>query len=170
MGRSVSNNIMIYTTRQDFGKLFESVKEKGVGAEIGVQNGWNSLTILKYWTGKLLCVDIWENQDEFDTTVENISKLNTEIIKGKSVDVANTIEDESLDFVYIDAGHTYEDIKSDYEAWFPKVRNGGVISGHDYCDSFEGVKRFVDELGVKFNITTDDMWEGKPYQSWWFIK
>lgn len=51
------------------------------------------------------------------------------------------------DLIYIDAGHGYEDCSADIAAWLPHVREGGVLAGHDYCDSFPGVKRAVDEIG-----------------------
>ena len=53
-------------------------------------------------------------------------------IKTFSVLAANGIPDGSLDFVFIDAQHDYESVKRDIEAWLPKVRGGGLISGHDY--------------------------------------
>lgn len=94
---------------------------------------------------------------------------------GSSVDVAATIDNESLDWVYIDAGHTYEDVKADLAAWIPKVRIGGIIAGHDYFDGNWdgvefGVKKAVDELGENVQVTTDDFYGGHPFQSWWFIK
>ena len=48
-----------------------------------------------------------------------------------SIEVAQTIHDEVLDLVYIDASHFYTDIKADILAWWPKVKPGGYISGHD---------------------------------------
>jgi hypothetical protein len=95
--------------------------------------------------------------------------------KDNSVDASKTVINESLDWVYIDADHSYEGIKSDYNAWYDKVRVGGIISGHDYGlnGDCEGVKQFIDELtesGIEMHFTTDDFFEGRPYQTWWFIK
>lgn len=158
------------STRKQFGQLFQTVNELGKGVEVGVQRGFFSKLLSDRWTGKIFCVDMWE-----DETIENEAKsnLNTEqftMIKGDSIEVAKTFKDESLDWVYIDAGHSYEEVKADYDAWFSKVRVGGIISGHDYGDNEFGVKKFVDELNKKINLTTEDFWDGKEYQSWWFIK
>jgi len=52
--------------------------------------------------------------------------------------------DNSIDFIYIDASHDYENVKNDLIHWYPKVKIGGVIAGHDYYR--EEVKRAVDEF------------------------
>lgn len=51
--------------------------------------------------------------------------------------------DRSLDFVFIDASHKYEDVRDDVLAWLPKVKLTGIIAGHDY--GWDGVRRAVDE-------------------------
>jgi predicted O-methyltransferase YrrM len=61
-------------------------------------------------------------------------------------------EDGSLDFVFIDADHTYEGASQDIRLWRPKVRPGGWCGGHDYCQRFPGVIQAVKEafpLGVR---------------------
>ncbi len=49
----------------------------------------------------------------------------------KSEDAAKQFEDRSIDFLFVDAGHRYEDVISDLNAWFNKVKVGGIIAGHD---------------------------------------
>lgn len=66
------------------------------------------------------------------------------LIMGNSVEVVNNFGDESLDFVFIDANHDYESVKNDILAWMPKIKNGGILAGHDYFGS--GVKQAVDEI------------------------
>ena len=159
------------TTRGHFGILFNEVFLTGVGAEVGVQNGFNSLRILRYWKGKIICVDTWIKEEEFFLTQINLCGTKAILLKGTSTGIAKSIADNSLDWVYIDAGHSFAEVKADYEAWLPKVRTGGIISGHDYGDNdCIGVKQFMDQLGIPFELTTEDLWEGREYQSWWFIK
>ena len=79
------------------------------------------------------------------------------IIKGDSVEAAATIADASLDFVFIDGDHSYEGVKRDIEAWMPKVKPGGWLMGHDYPQR-AGVKRAVDELGIKVETDRDNVW------------
>lgn len=66
-------------------------------------------------------------------------------IKLPSVAAANMYSNNSLDFVFIDAAHEYESIKADIEAWYPKVKIGGYIGGHDYVPGKYGVYLAVDE-------------------------
>jgi predicted O-methyltransferase YrrM len=55
-----------------------------------------------------------------------------EIIKSDSCAATSLFENESLDFVFIDGNHRYDYVKKDIEAWLPKIKKGGIISGHDY--------------------------------------
>lgn len=94
----------------------------------------------------------------FDEAAENLKPL-TEIgivnlIKGYSLDIVNTYEDDSIDFCFIDASHEYEDVKADIEAWLPKIKSGGILAGHDYDIVWQGVIKAVDEILGKDNITT----------------
>merc|ERR1711879_559644 len=57
------------------------------------------------------------------------------LIKGLSVQAAKMFEDESLDWVYVDALHDHKSVIKDLEAWYPKVRWGGFLSGDDYGDA-----------------------------------
>jgi hypothetical protein len=73
-------------------------------------------------------------------------------IVGDSVAVAATYEDESLDFVFIDGDHRYEHVKADIEAWWPKVKPGGYIGGHDSTNEHvmsAVVEKFSDDVLVR---------------------
>jgi predicted O-methyltransferase YrrM len=71
-------------------------------------------------------------------------------IRTYSKNAANLFRDKSLDFVFIDASHEYEDVRDDILSWLPKVKEGGVIAGHDYYpydyNYFQGVKKAVNEI------------------------
>jgi hypothetical protein len=66
-------------------------------------------------------------------------------VKNLSHLASENYADNSLDFVFIDAAHDYENVRKDIICWYRKVKKGGVIAGHDYT-SAEGVKRAVDEF------------------------
>ena len=74
-------------------------------------------------------------------------------IKSMSWDAAVNFADESIDFVFIDADHSYESVKKDIEAWLPKIRKNGIISGHDYGNGNPSeVKQAVDEKFDNFQL------------------
>lgn len=74
----------------------------------------------------------------------------------KSVDAAKKYRDNSLDFVFIDASHDYDNVMADLKSWYPKVREGGMIGGDDYTDSWPGVKRAVDEFFSTLYSTSEN--------------
>jgi hypothetical protein len=168
---------MTHTSRSTFGALFQSVYKTGVIAEIGVQNGFNSKQLFESgWKGKIICVDNWIRQEELGIAKELLKDYSAYFMQCDSADAAQYFISENLDGVYIDAGHSYPEVKRDFEAWYPKVRKGGIVSGHDYgVNDCIGVKEFIDEYmrlhpEVEMNFTTDDFFEGIEYQSWWFVK
>jgi len=121
------------------------------------------------------CVDTWEGSVEhqdrddlkslYDTFNQNMMPLKDYHIplRMTSLEAVKTFEDKSLDFVFIDASHEYEDVKKDIIAWLPKVKQGGIIAGHDYylngTDFFPGVKRAVNEtLKIDELEFSEDCW------------
>jgi predicted O-methyltransferase YrrM len=80
-------------------------------------------------------------------------------------------EFDKLDFCFIDACHLYESVLEDIDTWYPLVRDGGVVSGHDYQSAGDrrglfGVKRAVDEWCLAHNYTVNV----SLGSVWWFIK
>lgn len=67
------------------------------------------------------------------------------------------------DLVFIDALHDYEHVKQDIELWWPKVRVGGLITGHDYQHKFPGTMRAVAEKFCLMDV-------GCGPDSVWFIR
>lgn len=67
-------------------------------------------------------------------------------VRMSSVEAATQYADASLDFVMLDAGHTYEDVRSDILAWWSKIKVGAIIAGDDYQKDFPGVMQAVNEL------------------------
>lgn len=75
-----------------------------------------------------------------------------------SHDAAPQVKDKSLDFVFIDADHSYEHVIEDIRDWAPKVKPGGMVSGHDYGHpEFPGVEQAVREyFGNNFGLVHSD--------------
>ena len=84
------------------------------------------------------------------------------MLRNFSDDVVDTFEDESLDFIFIDGLHTYEQVLKDCKNYWPKVKKGGIFAGHDFT-AIEGVNRAVKEFSVEVNqagirTTECDVW------------
>lgn len=160
--------------------------EKTTGVEVGVFHGSTARRVLLQ---RPLCthimVDPWQappagsrwkespgqaqhkSQEEFDKYYEEVKKATAVfgkravIIREYSVEAAKSFANSSLDYVFIDAEHTYEGVKEDVTAWLPKVKKGGWIGGHDYDNGrFVGVKRAVDELFQRdrIELNVDHTW------------
>jgi hypothetical protein len=125
--------------------------------EIGARSGGFSIfwaeIALKY-RAKLFCVDWFRGTDsEHVEATENDPEkydgfaVRTELRRalngfGECLDyfvlpfesavAARLFDDYTVDIVFIDAEHVYDGVKRDLVTWMPKVRQGGVISGHDY--------------------------------------
>ncbi|MBN8548860.1 MAG: class I SAM-dependent methyltransferase [Deltaproteobacteria bacterium] len=67
-------------------------------------------------------------------------------IRAASLDAAARYPDESLDLVFLDAGHDYADVAADIRAWYPKVKVTGIIAGHDFSRCWPGVIQAVTEF------------------------
>jgi hypothetical protein len=82
-----------------------------------------------------------------DNTVLSNNYNKFEIIKDTSHNAANQFSNSSVDYLMLDAGHSYDDVKADINYWYNKIKPGGTISGDDYGGSyFPGVTRAVDEF------------------------
>ena len=147
------------------------------GVELGTFKGMFSKTILNNWFGKLYMVDVWrplsieeyddasnhrEHIDAYSEAMFNISGYEDRayMLRMYGNDASELFEDNSLDFIYIDANHTYEGVKVDIEKWYPKIKKGGLISGHDYLP-----KHFYEngEKDIPLYLFPDD----KPEESYY---
>ena len=63
------------------------------------------------------------------------------------------------DFIYIDGEHSYEAVKQDIILSLPKIKERGIIAGHDYCSEWQSVINAVHEtLGMPDKIFQDNSW------------
>ena len=88
-------------------------------------------------------------------------------INHDTASAARLFEDESLDFIYQDASHSYNGVKRDIDAWYPKLKKGGILAGHDYDNpDFPGVNRAIDELVSSQQLELNV----EAYWNFWLIK
>jgi hypothetical protein len=125
---------------------------------------------------KFDCVDTWKGSPEhqsnpevindtlYDSFLENIKPVKDIItpVRATSLSAATLYPDNSLDFVFIDANHDYENVTADILAWYPKVKSGGVLGGHDYMSVWPPVVQAVNDFLAKENYTltiqSEDCW------------
>lgn len=141
-----------------------------IGAEIGAAIGITTEFLLKNCPTiqNLTVVDMWEpvrgsyTFDREDMEKVFRSKFEGEmrltILKGQSWEMASHLADKILDFVFIDASHDDISVTKDIQAWTPKVRQGGVVCGHDI--NLPGVRRATNNIfGTRLKEAgIDNMW------------
>jgi len=132
--------------------------------EVGVLKGLTMIPILKQCDiSKYYAIDI--------VAQKNCCKDNRITwIEKPSVEAAKEFEDKSVDMVFIDANHSYPSVKADSIAWQPKVKDGGILCGHDYCSAEKGVYRAVNELfpNVQFKEMRGEPC-GKQFRGVWWV-
>ncbi len=132
--------------------VVNALPKNGYGAEIGVRHGdFSKVLIEECEPQTAYFIDPWFDEKAFEIAKENLSKYpNAVIIRKKSEDAVKDIQDETLDWVYIDGSHEYEDVLYDLINWSKKVKTGGIVSGDDYywrdANKNYSVKRAVDEF------------------------
>lgn len=152
------------------------------GAEIGVAKGFNAESILKTLNiKKLYLVDPYiPYKDTSDgklrlmtkylsakeEAVKRLSRFQdkTQFIYLASEEAVDFVP-EGLDFAYLDGNHSYEYVKKDITLYYPLVKAGGVLGGHDYTEHFLGVTKASNEFATENNLKlyTQSM-------DWWIIK
>jgi predicted O-methyltransferase YrrM len=137
----------------------ETIGDPKLGAEIGVQFGKNAFAMLTFYPSlHLQLVDCYDDSicrahprfsaAEVQTNaVARLSSFSNRVVWSitKSFVAAELIKNKSLDYVFIDAGHDYNSVKVDIESWRWKVRDGGLLLGHDFNKRFPGVRQAVME-------------------------
>jgi hypothetical protein len=122
----------------------------GKGVEIGTFKGQFSKEILQNWNGTLYMIDVWRalgneyldnsnhttHSTAYSETMSNISGLEDRgiMIRATSEKASEIFTNNSLDFAYIDANHAYDFVVQDIKLWYPKIKPGGYLLGHDYID------------------------------------
>jgi len=135
--------------RIDLAKHFAGLGFK-VGAEIGVADGRYSEILCQTIPGlRLYGIDPWkeyagnwrsnEYQDKaYEKADKRLEKYGVDLLVQTSLEASVDFEDGCLDFVFIDGDHTFDSVMLDILLWSPKVRNGGIVSLHDYYKHHAG--------------------------------
>ena len=157
------DNTKLLTNREE---LLKHLPREGIVCELGVDKGDFSELILKYCNPeKLHLVDLWGSERYSQDKKRNVEeKFKPQIASGKvqidigySTDVGKIYEDNYFDWIYIDTDHSYEGTFNELETYRLKVKDNGIIAGHDYIiANWDGMIRYgvieaVYEFCSKYN-------------------
>ena len=106
--------------------------------------------------------DLERVYDIFTANMGRIKGLDLHVHRMASAPAAHKFADASIDFVWVDAGHEYEDVMADIEAWWPKLKDGGVMGGDDY--PMDGVKSAVEKFFPQHEVGSESGWQ------WWRVR
>ena len=96
----------------------------------------------------------WNHEKHYKSIIEFCDQHNdrTHFIRDLTDNACEKVEDQSLDFLFIDAHHTEESVSNDIKNWLPKIKRGGFITGDDYHWFWPGVIKAVDSMFNKKDI------------------
>jgi hypothetical protein len=171
------------------------------GVELGVDRGeYSEILCQNNPQATIYGVDPWiseayekdtyinEKQDYFNGCFEETKQKllpykNYRIVRKTSAEALNDFEDNSLDFVYIDANHDFPNFVFDIHNWLKKVKLGGIMSGHDFAyfsyRKFNHVKRALIPYARSYRMiplfvcgTTNQNTRLKRdhFRSWFYVK
>ena len=105
--------------------------------------------------GSYLTLTMIDHNPDNQPLYKTIDYINSQDVKANLIDMNSLSEQalpeilkysDSFNIVFIDAAHDYFNVKNDILAWYPKIKKGGFIGGHDYAGNFPGVNQAVEEI------------------------
>lgn len=149
-----------FNYKNTYNVLIETASINGIFVECGAWLGKSSsylsdiiarrrpdltLYIVDSWLGSPAEIDtahkLATQTDIYEIFLKNMGSRKFIPIRKLSIEAAKEFTNESLDVVFIDMSHEYADVKVDLDCWFPKVKYGGYIAGHDR--SWPGVRKAI---------------------------
>lgn len=121
------------------------IKPGWIGCEIGVAQGDSALRFLENGVRFMYLVDPWADYDglldkytpgSYEEAMRKLSPYASKHahLRMTSAEAARYIP-PILDFCWLDGNHRYEWVKSDLELYWPLIKSGGIMCGHDYTDN-----------------------------------
>jgi predicted O-methyltransferase YrrM len=135
-----------------------TVLEAGVCTGENAAFIYNTLNIVKMYL-----IDMYDpmyHKDVYDWAVKAYKKFentqNVVFIKGNAIHCDELFKNQSLDYIYLDDNHSPKHVYEEIELYHSKVRQGGMIAGHDYDETKPNrVKKAVDEYFKGQKVYTD---------------
>lgn len=173
--------------RIDLHKILARPVEQCHAVEIGVASGLFSEAMLDWGLQRLYLVDAWQKLDQtgdggFEQSWhtanekacrERLSRFGSRAVylKGLSKRMCEKIPADSLDLVYLDGDHSYIGVMTDLMSYWPRLRSGGVMAGHDYLSEAYGTFQAVSEFTQRHKISPITIHENDPADAgFYFVK
>lgn len=169
--------------------LLEIIKSLGdniTGCEVGVWQAENLCQILEKCDNisKMYAIDQYKAYTDWCSEITEDVILNSKAIASNNLasieqsskvvflelssnDAAANIPDAELDFIFIDADHSYEHAYNDFCNFYSKVKHNGIFAGHDY--SLTGVNKALSQFIQEKNYSSDEL-HLVTNDSWYLIK
>ena len=194
--------------RLELGARLEAEGHK-IGAELGVKEGYFARDTLRNWptATEYVLVDLWDNMPNYaDSANEGEREVHYQsalretapwkdkvtVCRNFTTSCAQNFPDGYFDYIYVDARHDRKGAYLDLETWWPKLKVGGILAGHDYtscspdCENgngwdlnFDGtvdptglaVKGAVDDFAIKIRRQVVLVYDERPSQFWtWMMR
>lgn len=157
---SFKEQTFLYDTAKKMDSVVELGSWKGKSTHALCSSKCPSVTAIDTWMGSKAEPDAHAQAKDGSVYKEFLDNMkgftNLTIIKDDINNQVDKFEDGSVDMIFIDAGHTYEEVKNDILKWKSKAKK--VLCGHDYCSAWQGVKDAVDEILGKPDEIYDTIW------------
>jgi hypothetical protein len=175
--------------RTDLGKMLRTIGLRGAAAELGVKEGFFTAKLLNGWrqSSHYVQVDVWAPLENYvdranfrngselgerrrnnaARLLEQEVRLDHAAVGSQCVNLtthcARRFPDGYFDFLYVDARHDYLGVLQDLHDWWPKLREGGIMAGHDYTTQkepplpmyFKDPSRSSQDWTINFDGTRD---------------
>lgn len=183
-----------FSERANFGNWLRERGLNEIAIEVGTHRGEFAVQLLRGWpTGIFYCVDHYQpGYDHLDPASKGDRKADKQaaidalyeyegryhLVEMPSNKAVEFFQDGTVSFVYIDARHRTKDVLEDLHLWWPKLKSGGIMAGHDFiCPEEVGggwgrevqpaVLTFAKEVGVDIWLVTEitlDPWSFFTYK------
>ena len=146
----------------------DTLGENLIGAEVGVKLAEHAEEIIESLPIKHLhLIDLYVTWPQYEKVAKDRMEKYPQRVSWNikhSFEAVKNYENEFFDFVYLDDDHGKEHVEEELDLWYPKIKPGGVLCGHDYRDP-SWVKIAVDSWGIK-----NKYFISSGNDDWWFVK
>ncbi|KAI2495870.1 methyltransferase domain-containing protein [Fragilaria crotonensis] len=163
-----------FMSRNNLGSILEK-ENMTVGVELGVQRGYFSSSTLDQWPSckEFHLVDLWAHQENYhdfanfdqaeqnniyDEAIERTKpwKDKIHVCRNYTSVCVKNMPDGHFDYIYVDARHDFKGVYEDLRAWWPKLREGGIMAGHDYVTQDDGPEQGGQDWTTNYDGTKDE--------------